>query len=227
MNWRPFLFFACSLLVLEAAGTSAPAGKAKYVRQSGPQFLSYPELVEVGEHDEIPPALNSKLSALLTTPFVNNEAFYGKARPHRPVFERIGPGIRLVQWNIERGIELDNIKLAFTDSDAFLAKVKSSPLKAPDGETRAGKVSAGEVDSIRAELKLLQSADVLVLNEVDWGMKRTDYRCVVCELGKALNMNWAWGVEFVEVDPTFLGTETFEESKRLANPYGKGRRMVG
>lgn len=207
------LCFLCSLLILEAPALSAPAGKTKYVRQSGPQFLSYPELVEVGEHDEIPPALNSKLTALLTTPFVNNEAFYRGARPHRPTFERIGPGIRVVQWNIERGLELDNIKLAFTDSDAFVAKVKSSPLKAPDGETRAEKVSAGEIDSIRAELKLLQSADVLVLNEVDWGMKRTDYRCVVCELGKALNMNWAWGAEFAEVDPTFLGTETFEEIK--------------
>src|SRR5438270_10423879 len=45
----------------------------------------------------------------------------------------------------------------------------------------------------------------------DWGMKRSDYRCVVCELGKALDMNWAWGVEFVEVDPMILGTEAFDE----------------
>src|SRR5947209_1166001 len=104
-----------------------------------------------------------------------------------------GPGIRLVQWKIERGIQLDNIKLAFTDGEAFVAKVKSAPLKAPDGETRDRKVSAAEIENIRAEVELLQAADVLVFNEVDWGMKRTDYRCVVCELGKALNMNWAWG----------------------------------
>ncbi len=208
---RVFLLFACSLLMLEAAITSAPAGKNKYVHQSGPDFLSYPELVTLSDHDEIPPALNSKLTALLTTPFLNNEAFYRKARPHRPTFDQIGPGIRLVQWNIERGIELDNIKLAFTDSEAFIAKVKSSPLKARDGETREGKITQEEIEKMRTELKLLQSADVLVLNEVDWGMKRTDYRCVVCELGKALNMNWAWGAEFVEVDPTILGTETFQE----------------
>src|SRR5438270_12957140 len=42
----------------------------------------------------------------------------------------------------------------------------------------------------------------------DWGMKRTDYGCVVCELGKALDMNWAWGVEFVDVDPTMKIHET-------------------
>jgi len=153
--------------------------------------ISYQELLTLSEHEQIPPALNTRLTALLTTPFVNNEASYRDARPHRPVFDGIGGGVRLVQWNIERGLQLDNIKLAFTDSEAFVAKVKSSPLKAPDGETRA-KVSTEEIEKIRAEMKLLQAADVLVLNEVDWGMKRTDYRCVVCELGTALNMNWAW-----------------------------------
>ena len=41
-------------------------------------------------------------------------------------------------------------------------------------------------------------------------MKRTGYRSVVQELGNALDMNWAYGVEFVEVDPISLGTETLE-----------------
>jgi endonuclease/exonuclease/phosphatase family metal-dependent hydrolase len=174
-------------------------------------MLSYPELVTLGEQEPIPSDLQPKLTALLTTPFVNNEAFFRKARPHRPALGAIGPGIRVVQWNIERGLQLDNIKLAFTDSAAFVKKVASSPLKAPDGEKRQKKVSAEEMKSIQAELNLLQTADVLVLNEVDWGLKRTGYRCVVCELGTALNMNWAWGVEFVEVDPMLLGTEKFEE----------------
>ena len=142
---------------------------------------------------------------------MSNEAFYRKANRKCPVLGRIGPGIRLVQWNIERGLELDNIKLAFTDSETFVTKVKSSPLKAPDGEKREGKVNEKEIGKIQSELEILQAADVLVLNEVDWGMKRTDYRCVVCELGAALDMNWAWGVEFVEVDPTILGTDKFEE----------------
>ncbi|MFZ0591857.1 MAG: endonuclease/exonuclease/phosphatase family protein [Bryobacteraceae bacterium] len=206
-----FLVLACSIVLTPGTELFAADAKLDYVRKSGPNFFSYAELVTLGEQDQIPPALQSKLTTLLTTPVVNNEAFYRKAHPHRPVFDRIGPGIRLVQWNIERGIALDNIKLAFTDSDAFVAKVKSSPLEAPDGETREQKVSAAEIARIRAELKLLQTADVIVLNEVDWGMKRSGYGCVVCELGTALNMNWAWGAEFVEVDPTVLGTDKFDE----------------
>jgi endonuclease/exonuclease/phosphatase family metal-dependent hydrolase len=210
------------LLILGAAASLAPA-QPSYTRQSGPEIFSYGELVTLGEQDPVPPRLQQKLSRLLSTPFVNNEAFYRKARPNHPNFGRIGPGIRLVQWNIERGLELDNIKLAFTDSEAFVSKVKSAPLQAPDGEKRESKVSQEEIERIRADLTILHLADVLVLNEVDWGIKRTDYRCVVCELGIALNMNWAWGVEFVEVDPMILGAEKFQE---VEDPKEKARLLA-
>ena len=65
-------------------------------------------------------------------------------------------------------------------------------------------------------MDVLQSADVLVLNEVDWGMKRSDYRAVVKDLADALKMNWAFGVEFVEVDPKVLGTQSFENVENEA-----------
>ncbi len=54
---------------------------------------------------------------------------------------------------------------------------------------------------------MLRTADVIVWNEVDSGMKRTGYYAVIRELGEALKMNWAYGVEFVKVDPMVLGTE--------------------
>jgi len=76
LNWRAFFSCACWLLMFEAAFAPMLAGQPEYVRQSSPAFLSYPELVSISDHDEIPPTLNSKLIALLTTPFVNNEAFY-------------------------------------------------------------------------------------------------------------------------------------------------------
>jgi exonuclease III len=42
-------------------------------------------------------------------------------------------------------------------------------------------------------------------------MKRTGYRNVAADLASALGMNYAYGVEFVEVDPIALGLEKFEE----------------
>jgi endonuclease/exonuclease/phosphatase family metal-dependent hydrolase len=190
---------------------SVLASAQNYVRESGPPVFTFNELVTLSEQEPLPKELQEKLSKLLTTPFVNNQAWYGGARPKRPELGPVGPGLRLVQWNIERGIELDNIKLAFTDADAFIAKLRSSPNKAVDGEQRDSDITDAEIAIIRDELKLLQSADIIVLNEVDSGIKRSGYRCVICELGTALNMNWAWGVEFVEVDPMILGTEKFEE----------------
>ena len=45
----------------------------------------------------------------------------------------------------------------------------------------ANNTSTAKVDDqvLNAQMDALQSADVLVLNEVDWGMKRSDYRAVV------------------------------------------------
>ena len=48
---------------------------------------------------------------------------------------------------------------------------------------------------IQSQLASLQEIDVLVLNEADWGMKRTDYRDVAGELAAALHMNYVYGVE--------------------------------
>jgi Endonuclease/Exonuclease/phosphatase family len=168
-------------------------------------MLSYEELVALGE-ETVDPALAAKLHTLLTTPFVNNEAYFNGTKPLRPGLKGMGPSLRLVEWNIERGIELDKMKLLLTDKQAFIDEVhaeassNTNPEKAKD-------------DVLRAQMEVLQSADVLVLNEVDWGMKRSDYRAVVKDLAGALKMNWAYGVEFVEVDPKILGTQSFANVK--------------
>ncbi len=67
--------------------------------------------------------------------------------------------------------------------------------------------------AIRKQANALRDADVIILNEVDWGLKRSGYHLVAKELAAALNMNNAYGVEFVEVDPLTLGTEMFESAE--------------
>jgi len=158
--------------------------------------------VALGEQETVDPALAKKLNTLLTTPFINNEAYFAGIKPLRPNLKGMGVSLRLVEWNIERGIEFDAIKLLLTDKKGFLAKVHSEAA----GHTNTEKASD---QVLNAQMDVLQSADVLVLNEVDWGMKRSDYRAVIKDLGNALKMNWAYGVEFVEVDPKVLGTQSF------------------
>jgi hypothetical protein len=193
-----------ALLLMATLGSSALAQNDQagdYTRSSQPALLSYHELVTLGKEETVDPALAAKVQTLLTTPFVNNEAYLSGTKPIRPDVKGMGPSVRLVEWNIERGVELADIKLAMTDKEAFLAKVHS---EAADNKDK--KISDQE---LIAQMDALQSADVLVLNELDWGMKRSDYQAVVKVLADALKMNWAYGVEFIEVDQKVLGLQSF------------------
>ena len=182
----------------------------EYVRDSEPKLCSYDELVQLSLDQEMSPELAEKLRLLTTTPFVNNEAYLSGARPQAFELPRLGPSLRVALWNIERGLELDYIELFLKDKDAFMAKVQAERKEAK--ENKKG-VRAVDLEKIPEEIETLKSADVWILNEVDWGVKRTEYREVVRELGKALNMNWAYGVEFLEIDPKQLGTDTFDDGE--------------
>ncbi len=165
--------------------------------QNDPELLTYDEIIQLYQQDPPPPALNDKLHRLLTTPFVRNTASDAGRNPLKPVIPAVGRILRVAQWNIERGLEFDAIRLAFTDSKQFNALMEDKGSKVDDN---------GRID-IREDLKALQQADLLILNEVDWGMNRTRFRNVAAELADALGMNYAYGVEFVEVDPITMGID--------------------
>jgi endonuclease/exonuclease/phosphatase family metal-dependent hydrolase len=182
--------FACSLTALEVNA-----------RQRAPELLTYDELVQLYEQESPPEALQNKLRLLLTTPFVSNAASARGTRPLLPSTAKLGRFLRVVMWNVERGLEYDAIRLAFTDAAGFARLIDSSAY--PRGSEKR--------KFILQQVQLLKQADVVVLNEVDFGMRRTDYRDVAADLASALRMNYAYGVEFVEVDPIALGLEKFEE----------------
>ena len=157
---------------------------------SGPPLLTYDDLVALYENDVPSDELQARLTKLLNTPFVRNST--AGAAPS-------GKFIRIATWNIERGLEFDAVKAALTNNQQFFRRLKPS---------QRGKNY--NLTTILDQAKKLSRADVVVLNEVDWGLKRTDYRNVARELATAMRMNYAYAVEFVEVDPLTLGTETLE-----------------
>ena len=67
-------------------------------------------------------------------------------------------------------------------------------------EAAQRRLNRGKQETIDIQLRTLRDADVIILNEADLGMKRTDYLDVTSELAHALGMNYVFGVEFVEVD---------------------------
>lgn len=193
-------FLFCGLMAAATLFCCLCVGVAR-AQQQEPQFLSYEELVQLYRQESPPAALRAKLDRLLVTPFVSNEAAARGVRPLLPRDAKLGRFLRVVQWNIERGLEYDAIESAFTDPALFSRLLDSS--SAPRG--------GEERRLILEHVALIKQADVIVLNEVDWGLKRTDYRNVAADLASALGMNYAYGVEFVEVDPIALGVEQFEE----------------
>lgn len=159
--------------------------------QSGPPLLSYADLVALYETDVPAPDLQSRLTELLNTPFVNNSVSTNSRASK--------DSIRIAMWNIERGLEFDAVRAALTNDKRFFRRLTPGQ--------RSTKFNLATVLDQSAKLN---GADVVVLNEVDWGLKRTNYRNVARELAIATKMNYAYAVEFVEVDPLTLGTETLE-----------------
>ena len=191
----------------DQAGNSGGPG---YIRNSIPQLFSYDELVQLSLDQPLSPELAQKLQTVTTTPFINNEAYYRGSRPRPLEIRGIGPSLRVALWNIERGLGLDDMKLFLTDKERFMAKVEEERKKAKDAGHRTRAVN---MEDIPRQIEMLKAADVWILNEVDWGVKRTQYREVIRELAETLNMNWAYGVEFLEIDSKQLGTDTFEDTK--------------
>ena len=197
------------MLLLGALQSGAKhLGAQDYIRNSRPRLFSYDELVQLSLDKKLSPELAGKLKKITTTPFVNNEAYLNGVRPRSLSVQGLGPTLRIAFWNIERGMGLEDIRLLLKDKNAFMAKGEA---------TRKAAIAAGDrphevdVDKLSQEIETLKAADVWILNEVDWGVKRTDYREVVSELAKALQMNWAYGVEFLEIDSKQLGTNAFKE----------------
>jgi endonuclease/exonuclease/phosphatase family metal-dependent hydrolase len=178
-----------------------PRAAAAQVPAKTPDLFTYEELVQLYEQTDPPEPLQNKLNLLLTTPFVSNAATARGVRPLLPQSPKLGRFLRVVEWNIERGLEYDAVSSAFGEPQGFSKFIDLA--HHPRGSDKRRQVLS--------QVALMKQADVIILNEVDWGMKRTDYRNVAAELAAALGMNYAYGVEFVEVDPIALGRETFEE----------------
>ena len=186
MNIVSKRIFTVFLIAFVARGTETFLSAQEYVKDSRPEIFSYDELVQLSLDQELSPDLARKLNAITTTPFVNNEAYFRGARPRPLKIGGLGPSLRVAFWNIERGLRLDEIQLLIADEGAFVAKATTDRKNA---EAAGKRIRNVDMEKVPSAIEILRSADVWILNELDWGLKRTEYREVVRELAKTLNMN--------------------------------------
>ncbi len=191
----PPIFSRLAFLCIVLAGSG---------RAEGPAKLTFDELLHLAVDETPPPETMEHLRRLLSEPFIINEATLSGVRPVRPIDRNRGPVLRAVEWNIARGVNLPEIQMSLSPSGDFLDAIQTS-----------GRQGAKKLARIQQELTVLRDADVVILDEVDLGMKRTGYRDVARTLAQALHFNYVYGVEFIELNRLYLG----ERRMDIAAPH--------
>lgn len=162
-----------------------------------PAFLRHDELVQLSQEPYPRGEVRSRFQALWSTPIVDNSAWRRGVKPIAPELPGLGPGMRVVSWNIEKSLQMDAAIDVFSDAEAFAQRI--DPAKAPSGSQAR--------EALLQERAILAAADVILLQEMDIGVKRSGYRNAAGDLARALDMNYAYAPEYLEVDPVILGLE--------------------
>ena len=120
-------------LRFQAAAAAVCPSQYAFGQAADPPLLTFDEIKRLYQDDDLPAPLRDKLRTLLTTPFVRNNASDAGMMPLKPSDPQTGKMLRVVQWNIERGLEFDAVRFAFSDPKKFNALMEDKGSKAERG----------------------------------------------------------------------------------------------
>ena len=170
-----------------------------YPRYQGLTFLDYKELVELSKsgHPGSGTALGRKVDDLLTTPLVDNGAWFQGKRPVRHKSSKLGPTLRIATWNIEKSLNIQEAIQAMESEEAYGRLID-----------RGRVVEGGDTwQNMQRQRERVASADIIFLQEMDIGVNRSDYLNAAGEMAKVMGMNYAYATQAIECDPVLLGLE--------------------
>ena len=173
------------------------ANQMHYPKFQNTDFLNFDELKSLYENPNPKGLLALKLKKFWTTPIISNEAYYRGAEPKHLVDPRIGPFLKVMTWNIEKSYQISEVIKLLGSEDEFRKRVDLS--KAP--------LDSEEFKNIARQRERMLRSDVIILQEMDIGVSRSGYIDAARELAQALNMNYAYGPEQLEIDPVIMGIE--------------------
>ncbi len=186
--------FIFCLFLLQAA---APLAHAHFIHRQDPDFLTYNELKSLSDNPWPEGPLRKKLMNFWITPLISNEAYDAGSKPIAPASTLLGPYLRIATWNIEKSILMPEVIQMWTSKPAFEKMI--APEKLGDNQH--------SLEGITRQRDRLVLSDIIVLQEMDIGIKRSHYLNAAEELAKALHMNYAFGPQYLEIDPVNLGLE--------------------
>ncbi|MFT5124385.1 MAG: endonuclease/exonuclease/phosphatase family metal-dependent hydrolase [Kiritimatiellia bacterium] len=168
-----------------------------YVRRSDPSYFDYETLRSLIEHPKPEGALAQQLDTFWRTPIIDNEAWYAGHRPELAANQTLGTFLRFTQWNIEQSLEMPRVIEALSSPEAYAEMI--SPRHTAEGDPLH--------ERMMRQRARLAASDIIILEEMDIGLPRSGYRDAAGELAGALNMNYAYGVQYLEIDPVQMGLE--------------------
>ena len=192
------VFILIILLLFSINSSLALTGYEQGFNQNNAIFLNYNDLVELSKTALPMGKLKQKLESQLNTPII-----------YQPPSEKInflsgkilGDFFRVTSWNIERGFNVQLIE------DLFLhPNIKGFPWQIHESEE--------SLNELQSELNILTKSSILMFDEVDIGLPRTNYENIAERLAKTFKMGYIYGTEFVEVDPYQLGVKKFTKEER-------------
>lgn len=188
-------YLALFLCLCSETPLPAQTGRAS----TGPATLTFEDLITAAEIDPPPPALQQKMDVLFDTPFVSNSADTARATT-------AGSSVlHVAEWNMYRTPEDQDATLALADAPAFLEKARRNP-----------KLSSQQFTALQEQARALRQADIVILNEVDDGVDRENYHNVPHEVAAALHMNYAYAVEFLELNRIYMGVKKMDMAGAVA-----------
>lgn len=168
-----------------------------FIEYKSPELFTFKEILEISKNPENT-KYKDRLSKLWCSPIISNQAYFRGASALKPFNERLNSRVlRCVSWNIEKSKRMREAIITFSSEKGFKALIDNK--KAPaDSKKRK---------EITRQRELLQSADLIILQEMEIGMKRSGYMNAARELAEAMNMNYVYAPQYLEIDPVRLGTE--------------------
>jgi endonuclease/exonuclease/phosphatase family metal-dependent hydrolase len=189
----------CALSIWSASFLFCATEPPDYPLSRGPAKLTFEDLLRLAVADPLPPDVADRLQHLLTEPFIGNQATFSGVTPRRPNDAKAGPLLRVAEWNIERGLNESEVELSLSRDERFEERASIEERSSSQDRSR-----------LRRALLTLRDADIVILDEVDLGMKRTKYVDVTRSLAKALHFNYVYGVEFIELERLYLGEKKLD-----------------
>lgn len=146
------------------------------------------------------PAILEKLKKILHHPFGINThnpgALMSSGMDRNPEKKEV----RITSWNIERGQQLEKISSFITVSSGGQCNRAQAQNILKSKNDKKGERAIDE-------LCALSESDILILNEVDFGVCRSGYKAVASAIASRLNMNYVYAPSFYEAEPAKNGLE--------------------